>query len=132
MTTRSDVRDFTALVASLREVSTHLREVTEILRTVGVAVAPVPPPRKLVGWKEILKVSALHGGPTSETRLRNACRARGAPVYVWRGMAAVADEQKFIVWLEGLRVPIQLEPLGASGKSWRRGVNRAKKKAKAT
>lgn len=84
--------------------------------------------RKLVGWKAILEVSVAHGGPGSENRLRDLCRARGAPVYVWKGMAAIADEQLFRLWLDGLRVPIALEPVGSGGKGWR--GNKKTKKAR--
>ncbi len=34
-------------------------------------------------------------------------------------MAAVADEQLLAIWLDGLRVPIALESLGAGGKGWK-------------
>lgn len=100
----------------LSETNRLLRDLVDILRT----SAARPKSEKLVGWKAILAVSAKHGGPGSENRLRSLCRKRGAPVHVWRGMAAVADEQRFIVWLEGLRVPIALEPIGASGKGRKR------------
>jgi len=102
------------------------------------AVAEVrPKPRRLVGWKEILEVSIAHGGPTSSSWLRQLCKERNAPVKVWRGMAAVADEDRFVWWLEGLRVPIGLtragrEPgadaRGQAERERRQGRARAKRK----
>jgi hypothetical protein len=92
-----------------------------------VVVAEARPRRKLVGWKALAKVSAEHGGPGSENRLRDLCRARNAPVRVWQGMAAVADEEQFVVWLEGLRVPIALEPLDGKRKGPKRGRRRSRR-----
>jgi hypothetical protein len=96
----------------------------------GSGGGEVPKSKRLVGWKELLAVSVEHGGPGSENKLRALCRKRGAPVGVWRGMAAVADEARFRLWLDGLRVPIGLEPVGAGGKG--RKLSGAPKKKRAS
>ena len=80
-----------------------------------------PKPRKLVGWKAILEVSVAHGGPSSDSALRRLCKLRNAPVRVWKGMAAIVDEDRFVWWLDGLRVFIAQE---APGQTKRGGPRR--------
>ena len=89
-----------------------------------VVVKVEPRPRRLVGWKALQEVSAEHGGPSSRAALWELCRARNAPVYVYNGMAVVADEQQFVWWLSSLRVPIALDALDVKRRRRRAGRNK--------
>ena len=125
-----EIRDLAELLRALPEIVALLREAVVLLRERGGVEAPKS--KKLVGWKALVEVAVEHGGPGSENKLRALCRKRGAPVHVWRGMAAVADEARFRVWLDGLRVPIGLEHVGGGGKGRRSPGTAPKKRSTST